>query len=100
MLPEALSTRATSLLESQDRLSVVIEFVVAADGAVQSSDVYRAVVRNTAQLTYDGVGAWLERSGPAPRQGGGVIRRCSPSSRLQDACGAGAQAARDTATAR
>ena len=62
MLPEALSTRATSLLEAQDNLSVVIEFVVAPDGAVRSSDVYRAVVRNTAQLTYDGVGAWLERA--------------------------------------
>jgi len=67
MLPEALSTRATSLLESQDNLSVVIEFVVALDGAVRSSDVYRAVVRNTAQLTYDGVAAWID-GGPAPRK--------------------------------
>jgi VacB/RNase II family 3'-5' exoribonuclease len=68
MLPEALSTRATSLLEAQDNLSVVVEFVVAADGAVESSDVYRAVVRNTAQLTYDAVGAWLERTAPPPRK--------------------------------
>ena len=44
----------------------MIEFVVAPDGAVQSSDVYRAIVRNIAQLTYDGVGAWLEGRGPAP----------------------------------
>ena len=66
MLPEALSTQATSLLEAQDNLSVVVEFVVAADGAVQSSDVYRAVVRNKAQLTYDAVGAWLEQAAPAP----------------------------------
>jgi exoribonuclease-2 len=66
MLPEALSTGATSLLEGQDRLSVVIEFVIGADGGVERSEVYRAVVRNTAQLTYDAVGAWLERTGPAP----------------------------------
>src|SRR4051794_15837974 len=60
MLPDALSTHATSLLESQDNLSVVIEFVVAPDGAVRSSDIYRAIVRNTAQLTYDGVAVWLD----------------------------------------
>ena len=66
MLPEALSTGATSLLEGQDRLAVVTEFVVAADGTVQSSDVYRAVVRSIAKLTYDSVGAWLERRGPVP----------------------------------
>src|SRR6185295_4820534 len=45
MLPEPLSTGATSLQEGADRLAVVVEFVVAADGGVQSSDVYRAVVR-------------------------------------------------------
>ena len=42
MLPEELSTGKTSLLENQDRLSVVIEFVVDGDGHVPSSDVYRA----------------------------------------------------------
>jgi VacB/RNase II family 3'-5' exoribonuclease len=68
MLPEALSTGATSLLEGQDRLSVVIEFVVAADGGVGRGDLYRAVVRNKAQLTYNAVGAWLEQAGPAPQK--------------------------------
>ena len=66
MLPEELSTGASSLLENGDKLSVVIEFVVGSDGGVSSSDVYRAVVRNQAQLTYDSVGAWLEGKGPAP----------------------------------
>ncbi len=66
MLPEALSTGATSLLEGQDRLSLVIELVVGADGGVERGDVYRAVVRNKAQLTYDAVGTWLEQAGPAP----------------------------------
>jgi VacB/RNase II family 3'-5' exoribonuclease len=63
MVPEELSNGTTSLLENQDRLSVVIEFVVDSDGRVISSDVYRAVVRNHAQLQYNSVGAWLENKG-------------------------------------
>ena len=66
MLPEQLSTGTTSLLEGADKLSLVIEFVVDRDGRVNSSEVYRAVVRNKAQLTYDAVGAWLESKGAAP----------------------------------
>jgi exoribonuclease-2 len=66
MLPEALSTDATSLIEGADKLAVVIEFAVGADGTVHSEQVYRARVRNKAQLAYNGVGAWLEHTGPAP----------------------------------
>ena len=66
MLPEELSTGKTSLLENQDRLSVIIEFVVENDGHVSSSDVYRAVVRNQAQLQYNSMGAWLENTAAAP----------------------------------
>jgi len=66
MLPEQLSTGTTSLLENQDRPAVVIEFVVASDGSVKSSDVYRAIVRNKAQLQYNTVGSWLEGSTAAP----------------------------------
>ena len=66
MLPEPLSTGLTSLLESGDRLAVVTEFVVGGDGSVKSGDVYRAIVHNKAQLTYNAVGAWLEGTGPAP----------------------------------
>ena len=42
MLPEELSTGKTSLLENQDCLSVVIEFVVDSAGIVKSPSVYRA----------------------------------------------------------
>jgi VacB/RNase II family 3'-5' exoribonuclease len=66
MLPEELSTGVTSLLESGDKLSVVIEFTVDAAGSVSSSNVYRAIVHNKAQLAYNAVGGWLDGTGPAP----------------------------------
>jgi len=68
MLPEELSTGASSLLENVDRPSVVIEFVVNINGggSIRSSNVYRAIVRNKAQLTYGAVGAWLEGTAAAP----------------------------------
>ena len=67
MLPERLSTDLTSLNEGEDRLAVVVEFDVAADGALGSASVFRALVHNRAKLTYDDVGRWLEGTGPEPR---------------------------------
>lgn len=66
MLPEELSTGASSLLENADRPAVVTEFMVSADGSPGASNVYRAIVRNKAQLAYSAVGAWLEGTAPAP----------------------------------
>lgn len=66
MLPEKLSTDLTSLAENQNRAGVVIEFVVAKDGSIHKSSVYRALLRNGAQLTYSGVGPWLEGTAQAP----------------------------------
>ncbi|HLK51742.1 MAG TPA: RNB domain-containing ribonuclease [Bryobacteraceae bacterium] len=66
MLPERLSTDLTSLAENQDRAAVVIDMTIASDGSIQTSSSYRAVVRNRAQLTYNGVGPWLENTAPAP----------------------------------
>ena len=66
MLPEKLSTDLTSLAAHEERLAVIIEFVVNDGGSIGSSDVYRARVRNQAKLAYGGVGAWLAGEGPMP----------------------------------
>jgi exoribonuclease-2 len=66
MLPEVLSTDLTSLHENQERLAVVVDMQVAADGTVAGSDIYRALVLNRAKLTYDAVSAWLDGAAPPP----------------------------------
>lgn len=60
MLPARLSTDLTSLLEGVDRLAVVVELTVEADGRVARAGVRRALVRNRRRLTYERVGAWLD----------------------------------------
>ena len=66
MLPEELSTDLTSLNPEQDRLAVVTEMVVTHDGAVKSTDVYRAVVHSQAKLSYESVGEWLDGKAELP----------------------------------
>src|SRR5208337_4005449 len=66
MLPTELSEGITSLNENEDRVALVIEFAVDPAGAASDGKAYRALVRNRAQLAYNGVGAWLEGRGPAP----------------------------------
>jgi exoribonuclease-2 len=83
MLPEKLSTNLTSLNFNQDRLSIVVEMVIGADGTLQKSDIYQAIVRNHAKLTYDGVAAWLEGTGPIP-ESVAVVNGLAESLRLQN----------------
>lgn len=60
MIPEALCYDITSLNEGEDRLAVVIDMEVGPKGRIRQESVYRAWVRNKAQLAYPSVGAWLE----------------------------------------
>ncbi|HXD74960.1 MAG TPA: RNB domain-containing ribonuclease [Vicinamibacterales bacterium] len=94
MLPEALSTGTTSLLEGADKAAVVIEFAVAGDGSVRAEQLYRALVRNKAQLTYDAVGAWLEGRAAAPPKvaASGELQQ---QLKLQDECSQRLLAARE-----
>jgi exoribonuclease-2 len=68
MLPERLSTDLTSLNSDEDRLAVVIEMVISVDGALQTSELCLARVRNHAKLAYNSVAAWLEGNGPMPEK--------------------------------
>jgi len=60
MLPVKLSTMLTSLNANEDRMAVVVEMIIGAEGTLKASSVYRALVRNHAKLAYNSVAAWLE----------------------------------------
>src|SRR4029079_6737068 len=66
MLPDALSTDRTSLLEGGERIVVVTELEIGADGALGRTALSRALAVNHAKLDYESVGAWLEGHGPQP----------------------------------
>ena len=83
MLPEKLSTDLTSLNFDEERLAVVVEMVIGADGAVQSSEIYRARVRNHAKLAYNSVAAWLDGNGAVP-EGVADVKGLAENLRMQD----------------
>ena len=62
MLPKALSTQRTSLLEGGERLAMVTEMHIRHDGTVieEATKIYPARVKNHAKLVYEDVGAWLD----------------------------------------
>lgn len=60
MLPEALSNGICSLNPKVDRLAIVAEMAITADGSIKRSRFYRAVFHSHARLTYTQVAKWLE----------------------------------------
>ena len=83
MLPEKLSTDFTSLNFNEERLAVVVEMVIDADGTLQDSDIYRARVHNHARLAYNDVAAWLDGNGAVP-EGITAVPGLPENLRLQD----------------
>ena len=68
MLPVELSEGMSSLNENEDRIAIVTEYAVDADGNASDGKAYRALLRNRAQLAYPSVGAWLEgKAAPPPK---------------------------------
>ena len=66
MLPVELSTDMTSLNEGVDRLAVVADMTVNANGDVPESTFYPALVRNQAKCAYEDIGEWLDHGGEMP----------------------------------
>ena len=83
MLPEKLSTDVTSLNFNEERLAIVIEMVIGADGALQDSNIYQAWVHNHAKLAYNSLAAWLEGSGVIP-EAVAAVKGLDENLRLQD----------------
>ena len=83
MLPEKLSTNLTSLNLNEERLAVVVEMVIGADGSLMDSDIYRARVINHAKLAYNSLAACLEGHGVLP-ESVAAVKGLEENLRLQD----------------
>ncbi len=59
MLPEALSNGICSLNPHVDRLCMVVEMAITADGKIGRSRFFRGVIHSKARLTYTQVADWL-----------------------------------------
>lgn len=60
MLPERLSNDLCSLRSDEDRLSMTVDLFLDGKGRVNRYEVYPAVIRSKARLTYDAVQEWLD----------------------------------------
>jgi ribonuclease R len=83
MLPDKLSTDLTSLNFGEERLSIVVEMVIDADGTLQDSDIYRARVTNHAKLAYNSLAAWMDGGG-SPPEAIAAVNGLDENLRLQD----------------
>ncbi|MCB1749430.1 MAG: ribonuclease R [Gammaproteobacteria bacterium] len=65
MLPEALSNGLCSLVPDEDRLAMVCELTITADGEVRRARFYEAVIRSHARLIYTDVQRWQDGAADA-----------------------------------
>jgi ribonuclease R len=74
MLPEALSNGLCSLRPDEDRLCMVCEMLVGADGAVRRARFFEGLMRSHARLTYDEMATIaVERDRAARRARGELV---------------------------
>jgi len=77
MLPEVLSNGLCSLRPKVDRLAMVCEMQITADGSIKGFKFLEAVIRSKARLTYTGVAQIIEERGkdecPARDELGGLV---------------------------
>ena len=66
MIPDLLSADLTSLKLNEERMALVIEMELGADGSLLNSSIYRARVCNHAKLAYNNIAPWLEGNGIVP----------------------------------
>ena len=83
MLPEKLSTDLTSLNYDVERLSIVVEMVIEADGSLRDAGVYRAIVLNHAKLAYSSIAAWLDGKSNEP-EGVTAVKGLAENLQIQD----------------
>ncbi len=78
MLPEALSNGLCSLKPNVERLCMVCEMTVSAQGRLSGYKFYEGLMRSHARLTYDEVGAMLEVEGADPAANSGRFEHLLP----------------------
>lgn len=85
LLPGRLSFDLSSLVKDKKRFAMVTEMQINSRGALQKTQIYPAIIRNAAQLTYLGVVAWLSGSitplSPAAQR---TVAHLQASTALQD----------------
>src|ERR1044072_5249590 len=77
MLPEALSNELCSLKPDVDRLCMVCDINVTADGRIAKYEFYSAVMHSRARLTYTQVWNWLSDPKSAPRSAKELLPKLS-----------------------
>ena len=75
MLPEALSNELCSLKPDVDRLCMVCDMEVTAEGRIAKYEFYPAVMHSRARLTYTQVWNWLSDPSSAPRTAKALLPR-------------------------
>jgi ribonuclease R len=75
MLPEALSNELCSLKPDVDRLCMVCDMSVSAEGRILKYEFYPAVMHSRARLTYTQVWNWLSDPSTVPRESKALLPR-------------------------